>query len=402
MPRALVILPTASYRAADFVAAAATLGVELSIASESPPPIDLGDRFVRIDCDDAARSAAAIADLASRTPIDAIVAADDTGVVMASIASQMLGLAHNEPEGAAATRDKALMRARLRSAEVPQPEWRLLAPGDSPSEIVAGFGGPVVIKPTSLSASRGVIRVDDPLEADAIADRIRTIQEEAGHDGPLLVERFVPGSEVAVEAMAWDGELEVLAIFDKPEPLDGPFFEETIYVTPTRHPPAAVSDIVDVTRRAATALDITQGPVHAELRIDGHRTTLIEIAARSIGGLCGRSLRFGLMGNSLEVMILRQALGMRKESLRRQPGAAGVLMVPIPAAGVLDGFDGVQETLAIEGVTSFEPAIPVGGTVTPLPEGDRYLGFVFARGREPDRVEDALRKAKGLLVPRIR
>jgi hypothetical protein len=243
-----------------------------------------------------------------------------------------------------------------------------------------------------------VIRVDRPEDAGSVAARIRHIQ---GSDRPLLVERFVAGVEVAVEAMAWDGTLEILAIFDKPEPLDGPFFEETIYVTPTRHPPEVVDDILDATRRAARALGITQGPVHAEIRVSDGRAIVIEVAARSIGGLCGRSLRFGLMGTSLEVMILRQALGMRKAGLRREPGASGVLMVPIPSAGVLEGFDGVDAMLAIPGVTGFEPAIPIGEQVTPLPEGDRYLGFVFARAASAAEVEGALSSARHLLTPRI-
>jgi biotin carboxylase len=381
------------------VSAAEALGVELAIASEEEPPIPLGDRFVAVSCDDEEGSAAAIADLAARTPIDAIVAADDAGVVMAALAARAIGLTHNTPDGVAATRDKSTMRSLLAAAEVPQPDFVLL-PHDADAErVVASFDAPVVIKPVGLSASRGVIRVDSPADAPSTAERIRGIQ---GSDRPLLVERFVPGAEVAVEAMAWNGSLEILAIFDKPEPMDGPFFEETIYVTPSRHPHHTVDAILDATRRAAAALQITQGPVHAELRVSAERATVIEVAARSIGGLCGRSLRFGLMGTSLEVMILRQALGMRKTGLHREPGASGVLMLPIPSRGILDGFDGLDAVLALPAITGFEPGVPVGEQVVPLPEGDRYLGFVFARAATPDEVEGALVTAKHLLVPRIR
>lgn len=399
MPRVLVVLPTSTYRAADFVAAAEALGVELAVASEEEPPIDLGDRFVEVSCDDERGSAEAIADLAARTPIDAIVAADDAGVVIAARAAEAIGLAHNAPVGVAATRDKAAMRALLAAAEVPQPEFAILYDDGDPEEVVASFAAPVVMKPIGLSASRGVIRVDHATDARPTAERIRRIQRSRD---PLLVERFVPGAEVAVEAMAWDGTLEILAIFDKPEPLDGPFFEETIYVTPTRHPPAIVDSILDATRRAADALGLTQGPVHAELRISDGRAIIIEVAARSIGGLCGRSLRFGLMGTSLEVMILRQALGMRKAGLRRESDASGVLMVPIPSSGTLAGFDGVDAVLALPAITAFEPGIPIGEQVVPLPEGDRYLGFVFARAASPVEVEVALTAARRLLAPRIR
>lgn len=401
MPRVLVVLPTTSYRTADFVAAAATLGVELAVASDVPPPLDLGDHFVQVWCDDDEGSAEAMARLATTTPIDAIVAADDVGVVMTAKAAAKLGLPHNDPSAAAATRDKARMRAQLDAAEVPQPEFALLDATDDSAAVVAAFDGPVVVKPTGLSASRGVIRVDRPEDAADTVARVRRIQAEAGRSGPLLVERFTPGSEVAVEAIIWDGDLEVLAILDKPEPLDGPFFEETIFVTPSRHSAADQAQITDVTRRAAHALGLTHGPVHAEVRIHDGQATVIEIAARSIGGLCGRSLRFGLMGTSLEVMILRQALGMRKIGLRREKTAVGVLMVPIPGEGTLECFDGVEDTLAIPGVTLFEPAIPLGERVIPLPEGDRYLGFVFARAPHPDDVTSALRRARDTLVPRL-
>lgn len=394
------MLPTSSYRTADFVDAARSLGVELAIASDQEPPLGVRERFVRIDCDDDVASAEAIADLAARTPIDAIIAADDTGVAMAAGAASKLGLPHNSPEAVAKTLDKAAMRRALDGVEIRQPEFAVVTPDDDPAEAVRRIGAPVVVKPTSLSASRGVIRIDDPADAADVTDRVRAIQAAHGVDAgrPLLVERFVSGPEVAVEASVWDGRLEVLAVFDKPEPLDGPYFEETIYVTPSRLSEA--EEVVDLVRRAASALGLTHGPVHAEVRVEDGRPTLIEIAARSIGGLCGRALRFGLMGSSLEALILAQALGMQT-SPHRQPRASGVLMVPTPKTGTLRGFDGIEATLDLPGITAFEPSIAVGDTVMPPPEDGRYLGFVFAGGANPEAVTESLRSAKRTLVPRI-
>lgn len=400
MPRALVVLPTSSYRTADFVAAADTLGIELSIASDQEPPLGALERFVQIDCDDVAESARAIADLATRTPIDAIVAADDAGVAMAAEAAAMLGLPHNSPAAVEATLDKLTLRLALDGGEIRQPRFAVLEEGDDVAAAMAAFDGPVVLKPSSLSASRGVIRVDDASAASAVAERIRDIQ--ASHGVPrtqaILMERFVPGPEIAIEGTVWDGEFRMLAAFDKPEPLDGPYFEETIYVTPSRSP--ALDAVADLVRRAAATLGLTHGPIHAEVRVENGMPTLIEVAARSIGGLCGRALRFGLMGRSLETVILAQALGI-DSTPARQPRAAGVLMVPIPRAGTLAGFAGVQETLTIDGVTRFEPAIAVGTSVTPPPEDGRYLGFVFAGGSDPEAVTAALRRAKQTLVPQI-
>jgi biotin carboxylase len=394
--RVLLILPTETYRAPDFVDAADALGVELAVASEGSIPLLPADRAVRIDCSRLDWSAERVADLAATTPVDAIVAADDQGVVLAAMASERLGLPHNPPEAAAATRDKLAMRRTLATSEVPQPAFASLTPSEDPGTVGAAVGYPVVVKPRSLSGSRGVIRADGATEMNAATARIRRILEETGldRDEPLIVERYMPGPEVSVEGILWDGDLEVLATFDKPETPDGPFFEETMFLTPTELDPATRREVHRVTAAAASAIGLTQGPVHAELRITDGAPRIVEIAARTIGGLCGRSLRFGLLGTPLEVLVLRHALGMRKESLRREPSPSGVVMLPVPGTGTLQSLEGVDEAQAIAGVTAVEMAIPVGSEVRALPEGDRYLGFVFARASEREEVVRALRHAR--------
>jgi biotin carboxylase len=257
-----------------------------------------------------------------------------------------------------------------------------------------------VVKPLSLSASRGVIRADDPPAAARAAERVRAILAGAGHDPArerLLVESYMPGAEVAVEGLLRDGRFEPLAIFDKPDPLEGPFFEETILVTPSRLAPSTQGELERTTAAAAAALGLREGPVHAELRVArGGDVTVLELAARTIGGLCARTLRFGL-GVSLEELVLRHALGLPLDGLLREEAAAGVMMLPIPRAGVLEEVSGVDRALAVPGVVEVEVSIPRGRPVRPLPEGDRYLGFVFARGEEPDEAERALRMAHGEL-----
>jgi hypothetical protein len=218
------------------------------------------------------------------------------------------------------------------------------------------------------------------------------------------VEQYVRGVEVAVEGLLRDGELTVLAVFDKPDPLEGPYFEETIYVTPSRLPVETLGRAEIVTSRACAALGLVEGPVHAELRIerggDGDRVHVIEVAARSIGGLCARTLRFGA-GIALEGLVLRHALGMSLDGIERERGASGVMMLPIPAPGTLREVRGQDAARAIPGVTGLEITIPRGRTVVPLPEGDRYLGFVFARGDTPAEVEASLRAAHGVLAIEI-
>jgi biotin carboxylase len=387
-------LPTSTYRAPDFLAAAARLGVEVVVGSEHRQAMagEMGDRAVVVPLTDREAGAAAIEALAARAPIDAVLAVDDRGIEIAALAGERLGLVHTDPRAVAATRDKALMRRLLSVAGVDQPAFRSATDPEQVATLAAELGFPVVVKPVGLSASRGVIRADDVGQAIAAAHRIRAIV-----DGPLVVEEYVPGVEVAVEALArGDDGFEVLAVFDKPDPLVGPFFEESIYVTPSRLPDEIVTRVSHLTAQAAKAIGIVDGPVHAELRVHDARIWVIEIAARSIGGLCSRTLRFGA-GIALEEQILRHALCMAPAPTAREDAASGVMMLPIPAAGVLDEVRGQEAALAVPGITGLEITVARGRRVEPLPEGDRYLGFLFAKGPTPAAVEQALRVAQAEL-----
>jgi biotin carboxylase len=402
MSRILLLLPTATYRAADFIEAADRLGVEVVVGSEHRQALarSMGDRAVVVPLKKLDAAVDAIVALHDRTPLDAVLAVDDPGLVIAARASAVLGFRHNDSESVAATRDKTVMRDRFASASLRQPDYRIVA---NDADVVAAardIGYPCVVKPVSRSASQGVIRVNNDEEAAAGATRIRDILKDSQE--VLLVERFVPGVEVAVEGLLSQANLHVLAVFDKPDPLDGPFFEETIYVTPSRLSPAVLREIGDAADRAAGALGLTEGPVHVELRIgdDGVVTTL-ELAARSIGGLCARSLRFGA-GVSLEELIVRHALGLGVEGLHRESQASGVMMLPIRDAGELDHVSGLEEARAIDGVVGVDITIAPGRAVVPLPEGDRYLGFIFARGASPEDVEATLRRAESCLTVNLR
>jgi len=400
--RILLLLPTATYRAPDFLAAAADLGVDVVVGSEHRQALSgfMGDRAVLVPLTDVAAAVDAIVTLHRRSPLDAVLAVDDQGVAIASATAARLGLRHNPPDAVAAARDKTIMRARLGAASLRQPKYRVVPPGGDVVAAAAQIGYPCVVKPVSRSASQGVIRVNDATEADAAGARIRAMI--ANCPEPLLVERFVPGDEVALEGLLTEGRLDVLAVFDKPDPLDGPFFEETIYVTPSRHPTAILTEIESIAAQAAAALGLREGPVHVELRIGpGSAVTILELAARSIGGLCARALRFGA-GVSLEEVIIRHALGIGLNGLTREPQASGVMMLPIRAAGVLDHVSGQQRALAVEGVVGLDISIASGRSVVPLPEGDRYLGFIFARGTTPQFVEAALRRAEACLDVRLR
>jgi biotin carboxylase len=402
--RVLLILPSATYRAPDFLAAARELGVTVTVASERRAALSaaMGERALTLRLSDPAVAAEQIAERARETPFTAVVGVDDQGVMAAALGAERLGLSHNPPDAVARTRDKAAMRHALAKAGVPQPRFAVLPAGTDVAAVARAVGLPCVIKPLGLSGSRGVIRANDTEQACSTVERVRGILTAAGQspDAPLLLESYLPGAEVALEGLLRGGRLEVLAVFDKPDPLEGPYFEETLYVTPSRLPADVLAEVEAVTASAAQALGLWEGPVHAELRVDGKRVSVLELAARSIGGLCSRALQFGA-GVSLEQVILRHALGLPLEDLARESTASGVMMIPIPGAGVLRAVEGQQEARAVDGIRGLEITIARGRSVVPLPEGDRYLGFMFARAASADAVERCLRAAHARLRIRI-
>jgi biotin carboxylase len=394
MPTAVVVLPSTTYRAADFVAAAEALGVGLIVASEGPPPIDMGEGYLQIDCADPARAAETIVALGDRVAIDGVVAADDAGVVVAAIAGKTLGLPSNPPNAARATRSKAAQRRALASSEVPQPRYAVIDPGDDVLTEAAAIGYPLVIKPVDRSAGQGVMRVD---HAEDLLGGLERLHRIVGEPSQVVMESYLPGVEVAVEGIVHDGVLAVLAIFDKPDAGDGPYFPETILVTPSRLPDETTDECERVAQAALDAIGITHGPVHVELMVAGPEVRVIEVAARSIGGLCSKSLSFGLMGTTLETLILRNALGMDKPELHRESVASGVLMIPIPKGGRFVEIRNTEAVRRLPHVTGMDITVRPSQTIEPPPEGDRYLGFVYARATTPDDVENSLRKAQDLL-----
>jgi biotin carboxylase len=413
--RLLLLIPTTTYRTEDFMEAARRLDVDLVVAAERPNVMagEFPDHLLTVPFDDPERAASELAEYARRRPIDAVVPVDDETTLVGAAIAARLGLRCNPMGAVAAARNKRLMRERLAKAGVPGPAFTTVSVHEDPAAVARRMTYPCVLKPLVLSASRGVIRADNPAAFVAAFERVRAILAEpdvaALGDGTdqILVEAFVPGVEVALEGLLRAGALSVLALFDKPDPLDGPYFEETIYVTPSRLPTATQRVIADVTAQAARALGLEDGPIHAELRLDARapadapRPVMLELAARSIGGLCSRTLRFGT-GLTLEDLILRRALDLPIASLEREGRAAGVMMIPIPRAGVLEKVEGLDAAEAVPLIEDVTISAHPGETLVPLPEGHRYLGFIFARGDDPAAVERALRAAHARLTFTLR
>jgi biotin carboxylase len=396
-PRTVILLGSGrTYRLGAFAAAAERVGVTVVTGEDVPLPLlgRAGNLDLPLDYRDLVRSTAAVVDFARRVPVAAIVGVDDSGTLLAARASQSLGLPHNAPEAAEAARNKHRTRCLFAAAGVPSPAFKLWGVGDDPAVVAAATRFPCVVKPTMLSGSRGVMRADDPVELAARFSRLRAILANERCD-EVLVEDYVPGVEVALEGLLDGGRLRTLALFDKPDPLEGPFFEETLYVMPSRLPSEAQAAITAAATAAAAALGLREGPIHAELRWNERGAFLIEVAARSIGGLCSRTLRFGT-DMALEELILRHALG-EPIDVARAGRAGGVMMIPIPAAGHLRAVSGIDEASKVPGIEQVEITARMNHPLVPLPEGDSYLGFIFARGDSPAEVEAALRASHARL-----
>ena len=400
-PRVLLLVPARTYRATDFLTAASRLGLDLVVGSDGALPLG-GRPVVPVSPGDPERSADRI--MASTGPAAAVVAADTPMLVLAAVIAGRMGLPHNPVDAVTAAGDKAAQRHRWAAAGVAQPAFRVVpatATEDVLRQAAAEVGAPCVVKAASLSASQGVLRADDPAAAVAAARRVRQVLAAAGRqpDEPLLVEEYVPGPELSIDGLLTAGVLTVTAVFDKPWTPDGPTFEETLLITPSRLAEPVLAAAISAAGQAARALGLTHGPIHAELRIDERdgqaRPVMLELAARCIGGLCSRALRFP-GGTSLEEMVLAHALG-RPVPGHRAGRPSGVLMLPVPRPGVLRAVEGQAEAAATPGITGLSITIPVGQRVRPLPDGDRYLGFIFAEGDTQDRVEHALADARDRL-----
>ena len=406
--RLLLLTTTTGYQTRAFVQTAEKLGLAVVFGSDRCHVLDdpWQDGALALKFEDPGPSAAKIVEYARCQPVDAIVALADLTPPTAARAAERLGLLFHRPETSDICRDKYRSRQRLEECGLNIPRFARFPIGENPMDIVklgvAPIGFPCVLKPMALSASRGVIRANNAQEFITAFKQIQSLlnspevqlkRDETSNY--LQVEEYIGGVEIAVEGVVDRGRLKVLAVFDKPDPMVGPYFEESIYVTPSRLPIEAQAEVTETLRRAVLALGLHHGPLHAELRLNNQGPWILEVAARSIGGLCSQALRFRVPRQdeiiSLEELIIRLALGEDVETIRREEAASGVMMIPVPHAGIFQRVEGVEEARRTPGVEGVIITARPNQKLIPLPEGTSYPGFIFARGPSPEFVEQALR-----------
>jgi ATP-grasp domain/L-amino acid ligase C-terminal domain 2/ATP-grasp N-terminal domain len=409
MPQKRILLFAAKlgYQTRNFEEAAKKLGVELVYVTDRCHQLDdpWGDRAIAVQFEAPEAAAYSAMQYARENHVDGILALGDRPVVAAAYAARALGIAYNHPLVVEACRSKLRMREIFRDVGLNVPWFRKVPTHPTPEPALLGVTYPCVLKPLSLSASQGVIRANNRDEFRDAAARIQKLLNSAElraarepNLAHLIVEAYIPGDEVAVEGLLTNGKLRVLAIFDKPDPLTGPYFEETIYVTPSRHSSETQAGIEKCLQ---DAMGFSHGPVHAEFRLNENGVWPLEIAPRPIGGLCARALRFGSGANGerigLEELLLRQAAEISETDLPREPQASGVMMIPVPRGGVYERVSGIESARGVSGIVDLVITAREHDAIAAWPEGSSYLGFLFARADKPEQVEKALREAHALL-----
>lgn len=399
--RVLVIAPHGSYRTSAFIQAANNLKIDVLVASQGENSV-VSEYVQGIHIDHHYSEAAlkTILEESAGNPFKAVVATEDISTELAAKVAKKLALAHNKPAAVKLTQRKDLARLCLQQADIPVPQFDIIDTRRALNKQERTVCFPAVLKPLVLSASRGVIRVNSETELQAAFARVAKMMDAEHHldlhaRHTLLLEAYVPGNEVALEGMLYNGVLDVLAVFDKPDQLEGPFFEETYYLTPSRYSQLVQQELKQTVQNACLAYGLSEGPVHAECRINENGIWIIEVAARTIGGLCGRLLKMGT-GYSLEELVLQHAMG-KHIKIKPFADAAGVLMIPIPGAGILKRVEGLLEAQRIPFIQDVNIQVRDGYELIPLPEGNSYLGFIFSQATTINEAEQALRDAHACL-----
>jgi biotin carboxylase len=406
MSRLLILASKLGYQTRSFAEAAKAVGADVVFASDRCHQLEdpWADGAIAVHFEDPEEAARRIVKQSLVQPVDGLIALGDRPTSTAAFTARALGFAYNSPQSVENCRSKLRQREVLRDAGLPVPQFFSFRLDKRVEKILPRVQFPCVVKPLRLAASQGVIRANSPEEFQAAVVRIKDLLEspevkvtrEPELDR-LLVERYIPGAEVAVEGLLTRGKLRILGVFDKPDPLEGPYFEESIYVTPSRLPDEMYDRLLDCAERTVQALGLTHGPVHAEFRINDEGPWVLEAAPRPIGGLCSRALRFGPQRIFLEELLVRHALGMQGTDLGREDGASGVMMIPVPHAGVLEKVEGEEQARRTPGIENVQITARLRDFLAAWPEGATYLGFIFAHAKSPVEVEAALRLAHSQL-----
>lgn len=398
--RLLLISHHNSYRIASYIKAAKNLSLDVTIASQGKHSLvtEVADGL-HVNFDDTESALKEIIKENNKKPFAGILGSDDQTVELAAQAAKVLHLPHNPPEAAQYSHRKDLARAKLTLADRNVPFHCLLNLTKPIKNQIIDLPLPCVVKPLNMSASRGVIRVDNTEQLKVACERLRPILADSPNifeQTHILIEAYIDGIEIAYEGYLQNKKLNTITIFDKPDQLTGPYFAETIYVTPSSLDNDLQLAIKMEIEKSCKAYGLVTGSIHAECRIDkNNKVWILEIASRTIGGDCARILDNN--NYSLEEMAILLSIG-KNITIKKSKKARAVMMIPIKQKGLLKRVEGLSLANKVKHIDSIDIIINQGHELIPLPEGNQYLGYIFSSADTSEKATEAIRMAYDILT----
>ena len=392
MKKLLLVIPENSYKSNDFVFAAEKLGIDFMIITDSEQVSSKFSDTVIINKFDAELNKNNIKKLKDVTHV---LPVDHSALKFSGYLVDLLEVKGNKLESINLSMNKYESRKIFNSLLDIKANNEIIKNIDD-INIFINKNGTSVLKPNYGTASKSVLKINN---VEKNKEQIEKLMQDC-FDQDLVIEEYIDGKEYALEGTIINSELKKIVIFDKPVEYKHPYFEESIYITPSELSSEAEKRVVSIVDKACKKIGLEDGPVHVEFKINENQIFIIEINPRMIGGLCSRCLSFGLFKVSLEEIILHAFMNNELKNIELLNNYVGVLMIPTPKSGKFISIN-KKELENIQNISNVEITVPEGSDLLEPPYGDKYLGFAFSQGIDKKTVNESLLTAMNLANPII-
>ncbi len=392
MKKLLLVIPENSYKSNDFVVAAEKLGIDFLIITDSEQVSSKFSDTVIINKFDAELNKNNLKKLKDVTHV---LPVDHSALKFSGYLVDLLEVKGNKLESINLSMNKYESRKIFNSLLDIKVNNEIIKNIDDVNTFI-NKNGTSVLKPIYGTASKSVLKINN---VEKNKEQIEKLMQDC-FDQDLVIEEYIDGKEYALEGTIINSELKKIVIFDKPVEYKHPYFEESIYITPSELSSEAEKRVVSIVDKACKKIGLEDGPVHVEFKINENQIFIIEINPRMIGGLCSRCLSFGLFKVSLEEIILHAFMNNELKNIELLNNYVGVLMIPTPKSGKFISIN-KEELENIPNISNVEITVPEGSDLLEPPYGDKYLGFAFSQGIDKKTVNESLLTAMNLANPII-
>ena len=392
MKKLLLVIPENSYKSNDFVVAAEKLGIDFLIITDSEQVSSKFSDTVIINKFDAELNKNNLKKLKDVTHV---LPVDHSALKFSGYLVDLLEVKGNKLESINLSMNKYESRKIFNSLLDIKVNNEIIKNIDDVNTFI-NKNGTSVLKPIYGTASKSVLKINN---VEKNKEQIEKLMQDC-FDQDLVIEEYIDGKEYALEGTIINSELKKIVIFDKPVEYKHPYFEESIYITPSELSSEAEKRVVSIVDKACKKIGLEDGPVHVEFKINENQIFIIEINPRMIGGLCSRCLSFGLFKVSLEEIILHAFMNNELKNIELLNNYVGVLMIPTPKSGKFISIN-KEELEKIPNISNVEITVPEGSDLLEPPYGDKYLGFAFSQGIDKKTVNESLLTAMNLANPII-